>query len=170
MAEEARDDERTEVARIIGGAVYGEPDNLSRATEAADAALSLLAARGYRKHPKPEITDAEVARLHGVIGAVRKAWWSATEYNDAGNVVYTDSVEAAMDSIWAAIAEETLGVPVGEGEQPAPKATLVDERDPACVAEWPECGSGEYDPRCCRFPKSCSAGIIRLVTPGGGEQ
>lgn len=29
-------------------------------------------------------------------------------------------------------------------------------RDPACVARWPECESGAHDPRCCRFPKSCS--------------
>jgi hypothetical protein len=26
----------------------------------------------------------------------------------------------------------------------------------SCVNNWPECHSGEYDPRCCRFPKSCS--------------
>jgi hypothetical protein len=26
----------------------------------------------------------------------------------------------------------------------------------ACVETWPECESGMYDPRCCRFPKSCS--------------
>jgi len=32
----------------------------------------------------------------------------------------------------------------------------VDIRDPACVENWPECWSGGYDPRCCRFPKSCS--------------
>jgi hypothetical protein len=25
-----------------------------------------------------------------------------------------------------------------------------------CVERWPECESGAYDPRCCRFPKSCS--------------
>lgn len=29
-------------------------------------------------------------------------------------------------------------------------------RDPRCVEAWPECQSGAYDPRCCRFPKSCS--------------
>lgn len=29
-------------------------------------------------------------------------------------------------------------------------------RDPNCVEQWPECFSGGYDPRCCRFPKSCS--------------
>lgn len=26
----------------------------------------------------------------------------------------------------------------------------------ACVREWPECETFGYDPRCCRFPKSCS--------------
>lgn len=26
----------------------------------------------------------------------------------------------------------------------------------ACLAEWPEAENGAYDPRCCRFPKSCS--------------
>lgn len=31
-----------------------------------------------------------------------------------------------------------------------------DEHDPACVARWPDCEEGTYDPRCCRFPKSCS--------------
>lgn len=25
-----------------------------------------------------------------------------------------------------------------------------------CLAGWPEAESGMYDPRCCRFPKSCS--------------
>jgi hypothetical protein len=33
-----------------------------------------------------------------------------------------------------------------------------DGRDPDCVAAWPDCVDGEYDPRCCRFPKSCSCG------------
>jgi hypothetical protein len=30
----------------------------------------------------------------------------------------------------------------------------------SCVDNWPECHSGGYDPRCCRFPKSCSASIF----------
>jgi hypothetical protein len=35
---------------------------------------------------------------------------------------------------------------------------LADARDPECVARWPGCRDGEYDPKCCRFPKSCSCG------------
>jgi|SRR5579872_889201 len=26
----------------------------------------------------------------------------------------------------------------------------------SCVDQWPECSSDEYNPNCCRFPKSCS--------------
>jgi hypothetical protein len=32
----------------------------------------------------------------------------------------------------------------------------AESRDPGCIERWPECESGGYDPRCCRFPKSCS--------------
>ncbi len=35
------------------------------------------------------------------------------------------------------------------------------ERDPECVASWPDCYEGGYDPRCCRFPKSCSCSVRR---------
>ncbi len=34
----------------------------------------------------------------------------------------------------------------------APRRRLLD-----CVERWPECSTFGYDPRCCRFPKSCSA-------------
>ncbi|AEC53103.1 hypothetical protein SCRM01_157c [Synechococcus phage S-CRM01] len=33
-----------------------------------------------------------------------------------------------------------------------------DPRDPECIANWPDCTNGGYDPKCCRFPKSCSCG------------
>lgn len=33
-------------------------------------------------------------------------------------------------------------------------------RDPGCVARWPGCAEGEYNPACCRFPKSCSCGVL----------
>ena len=42
-----------------------------------------------------------------------------------------------------------------------------DNRDHECVQQWPECEDGAYDPRCCRFPKSCSCGprITSLAPP-----
>lgn len=41
---------------------------------------------------------------------------------------------------------------LSEPATPAPYGA----RNPHCVENWPECYSGGYDPRCCRFPKSCS--------------
>lgn len=38
-------------------------------------------------------------------------------------------------------------------------------RDPACVEAWPECEDGMYDPRCCRFPKSCSCSVRPFAAP-----
>lgn len=29
----------------------------------------------------------------------------------------------------------------------------------SCVEAWPECETGEYNPSCCRFPKSCSSTV-----------
>ncbi len=29
----------------------------------------------------------------------------------------------------------------------------------SCVEQWPGAVEGEYDPRCCRFPKSCSCTV-----------
>lgn len=45
----------------------------------------------------------------------------------------------------------------------AVSTALVDERDPQCVKAWPGCHSFGFDPKCCRFPKSCSAGAVRLA-------
>lgn len=41
---------------------------------------------------------------------------------------------------------------IGQDRPPA----LADTRDPECVKAWPGCFPFGYDPRCCRFPKSCS--------------
>lgn len=41
--------------------------------------------------------------------------------------------------------------PVSPG--PPPWAT---PRLRSCVEQWPECVDGEYNPKCCRWPKSCS--------------
>jgi hypothetical protein len=43
---------------------------------------------------------------------------------------------------------------VTAADRSAPRRRLL-----ACVQAWPECEEGTYDPRCCRFPKSCSATV-----------
>lgn len=54
---------------------------------------------------------------------------------------------------------------LGYSKPSAPKAVAVirDTRSEVCKDLWPECRSGEYDPRCCRFPKSCSAGHVTIL-------
>lgn len=37
--------------------------------------------------------------------------------------------------------------------------TLPTRRLRTCVENWPEAETGAYDPRCCRFSKSCSATV-----------
>lgn len=49
----------------------------------------------------------------------------------------------------------------------SPAPLVLDEAKPrrrlrACVEAWPDCESGDYNPSCCRFPKSCSAGVYDL--------
>lgn len=34
-----------------------------------------------------------------------------------------------------------------------------------CVEAWPDCSEGDYDPKCCRFPKSCSCTVYGDDTP-----
>jgi len=43
--------------------------------------------------------------------------------------------------------------------------TAPDRRLRGCVKRWPEAETGAYDPRCCRFPKSCSATVYGDETP-----
>lgn len=33
------------------------------------------------------------------------------------------------------------------------------ERNPECLANWPGCYEGGYNPHCCRFPKPCSCEV-----------
>jgi hypothetical protein len=39
-----------------------------------------------------------------------------------------------------------------------PTEARTDQRDAECIERWPDCWNGGYDPKCCRFPKSCSCG------------
>jgi len=44
----------------------------------------------------------------------------------------------------------------GQAEERGKELLSGDKRDPSCVAKWPECVDGDYNPMCCRFPKPCS--------------
>lgn len=38
-----------------------------------------------------------------------------------------------------------------------------------CVEQWPDAQTGSYDPRCCRFPKSCSATVYDAERVAEGD-
>lgn len=51
---------------------------------------------------------------------------------------------------------EFVFVPIAE---PDAEAYVPRRRLRACVENWPDCATGEYNPSCCRFPKSCSCTV-----------
>lgn len=59
-----------------------------------------------------------------------------------------DRLRKEWPILWDAIESLVLGRD--------PKFKLTPRLEPECVERWPECFSGGYDPRCCRWPKSCS--------------
>lgn len=58
-------------------------------------------------------------------------------------------LDEAADTLEALAAEPTLPPP------PTPYPIERGSRE-ECEKNWPGCWNGGYDPRCCRFPKSCS--------------
>jgi hypothetical protein len=67
----------------------------------------------------------------------------------------TDQQHRATPEQWE---DAGIGQPVTPPNTSAPTDSLV-YRDPACIAQWPDCYEGGYDPHCCRFPKSCSCEV-----------
>jgi hypothetical protein len=62
------------------------------------------------------------------------------------------------------------GQPVGQVATSTPPEW---RRNPHCEEAWPDCWDGGYDPRCCRWPKSCSCNVVPdqdLATPTGTPQ
>jgi hypothetical protein len=69
-----------------------------------------------------------------------------------------EMLEAAQNQPAQAVTDPTWT------DTPAPASSLV-ERNPECVANWPGCYEGGYDPHCCRFPKSCSCEVRQEAQP-----
>jgi hypothetical protein len=82
-------------------------------------------------------------------------WIRLSERERIAEAVYASlragNIEFRLGGL-ALLARVAAGQPA-EGEPlPPPKRRIR-----ACMEAWPECYTGGYDPRCCRFPKSCSA-------------
>ena len=52
--------------------------------------------------------------------------------------------------------EVRLRIRKGKTTRPLNTTEKVDIRNPICIERWPECVNGEFNDKCCRFPKSCS--------------
>lgn len=75
--------------------------------------------------------------------------------------------QASMDALNAAYVK---GYAAGQEAAPPPSGAVADDRNAECVKAWPECEPMAFDPRCCRFPKSCSctSGSIAALDPTSG--
>lgn len=56
----------------------------------------------------------------------------------------------------APIPIERVRQDIAAGSMEAPRIVPPRPRLKSCIEEWPECVDGEYNPSCCRFPKTCS--------------
>lgn len=65
-------------------------------------------------------------------------------------------VDCGYTQDWAHVHQNLLPEIMFFDEDEDPVSRTFDGRDRDCVERWPGCFSGGYDPRCCRFPKSCS--------------
>lgn len=92
-----------------------------------------------------------------------RASWVPRELDGTGTfTLRIDGERAAVNGAWVDKSEARQALQSAawrlrwprEAESEAPR---TDDRDPDCVARWPGAYDGGYDPRCCRFPKSCSA-------------
>ena len=88
--------------------------------------------------PADRLTALNDPHGHDIISRIEVALWE-TGWRRVGSVV-------------TAPTPDEVGLVEGGLVEGAPVVV-----DAACLARWPECHPGEYDPRCCRFPKSCSA-------------
>lgn len=73
---------------------------------------------------------------------------------------------ACVDSApMLAVARAYLGEADPQAVAPAVEPTPAPRRRlKACVENWPAASEGGYDPRCCRWPKNCSATVYDPTT------
>lgn len=94
----------------------------------------------------------------------RRPWSVWGDFTHFGQTEFPD----LCDHCRRAYPCETIQALEAEDEAPAAvwKRPL---RHKECVEAWPECESMAYDPRCCRFPKSCSAEMTQEEIERGME-
>ncbi len=69
-----------------------------------------------------------------------------------------DAIKGAIRAAFAIVERDNAVIPKMTAEQLA-ALTRPKRRLKECVERWPDAQTCDYDPRCCRFPKSCSATV-----------
>ena len=126
---------------LSGRADGGADDRQWQRAAVVEMVRRAQTALDYGSPAAPAAPEAgEVAELVDRLG------WIAAQLGDIGWSDDSASVACAATLLQQLAAPAPAVVPV----------PVADDRDPECVARWPECVPDGYDPRCCRFPKSCS--------------
>jgi len=112
--------------------------------------------------------EARVASLEQrpIPGAVDLTAEADEPDDDAAQTLHTNALRI-VDTTLAHLGVlpeilDTLRRAIREPMEPA-AAAAPDTREPGCIMRWPDCYNDGYDPRCCRFPKSCSCGGYPLA-------
>ena len=107
-----------------------------------------------------EINDLIEESVYGARGAETAPCANAWEVSKL-----IASLQARVEALEAGQKNKAPGSIRGElmTNLPVTPPPEMVERNPECVASWPDCYEGGYDPRCCRFPKSCSCEVRQEV-------
>ncbi len=97
--------------------------------------ITMTKADAVRLAEVAQLASDKIARLRAENARLREAFQKYFGQSEATNILALSDMPPGM-------------VPGQLARQ--------DLRSPDCIEKWPECESGAYDPRCCRFPKSCS--------------
>jgi hypothetical protein len=115
---------------------------------------------------------AEHRWIHAAIGLITAA--AHADLPTQPNVQLVPKVDLPPTAADLDARDQANVTPNPETEAPRPAETAKERTErvqrAACLEEWPDARSMEYDPRCCRFPKSCSipdAPAERSEAPAG---
>lgn len=81
------------------------------------------------------------------------------DYDDTPHICRFPEPAPSITSVSYTIQTTSLSPWVAPTDEFDDELDDEDPRDPNCIAHWPDCVGGGYDPRCCRFPKSCSCDV-----------
>jgi hypothetical protein len=119
--------------------------------ELADRARVLLAASDM---PAPDAVGVSDNKL---LACMIRAAGTVPDGQATGILDWPEEAVAAARAVLSRYGAHPAPVPVGE------RLPDHSERSPECLAQWPDCYEGGYDPKCCRFPKSCSCEVRRAL-------